>query len=204
MCIRDRSLLRESNSISPSDVEGLDYLASYYRTLFEHMNIDYSQYRPLQEQHDAFFTSSRERVDRLIAEGAPYVSDIATFRRVFRPRTGITVSTIHGIKGAEFDTVIAFALLEGMVPHFNDAAQLDSAKKLMYVIGSRARKNLHLISERGRTKNGNWPDYDTSIPLKNLSYAYDPLKVNAHTAGERSIARIDGPALTKGSYDTLD
>lgn len=171
--ISKRSLLRESNSIAPSDVEGLEYLASYYRTLFEHLNIDYSQYRPLQEQHDAFFASSRERVDRLVKEGAPYVSDIATFRRVFRPRTGITVSTIHGIKGAEFDTVIAFALLDGMVPHFNDADQLNSAKKLMYVIGSRARKNLHLIAERGRTKNGNWPDYDTSIPLKVLSYAYD-------------------------------
>ncbi|SFS14745.1 Superfamily I DNA or RNA helicase [Agrococcus baldri] len=171
--ISRRSLLRESNSIAPPDVEGLDYLASYFRTLFENLSIDYAQYRPLQEQHDAFFASSRQRVDRLVAEGAPYVSDIATFRRVFRPRTGITVSTIHGIKGAEFDTVVAFALLDGMVPHFSDADQLDSAKKLMYVIGSRARKHLHLIAERGRTKKGNWPDYDTTIPLKNLQYAYD-------------------------------
>lgn len=171
--ISTRSLLRDSNSVAPADADGLDYLASYYGSLFARLGVDFSQYRPLQEQHDAFFASSKERVDRLVAEGAPYVRDIATFRRVFRPRTGITVSTIHGVKGAEFDTVIAFALLDGMVPHFSDADQLDSAKKLMYVIGSRARKNLHLIAERGRTKSGNWPDYDTSIPLKNLSYAYD-------------------------------
>jgi DNA helicase-2/ATP-dependent DNA helicase PcrA len=171
--ISNRALLRESNSIFPVDADGLDYLSTYYDELFDRLNIDYSQYRPLQEQHDAFLASSRERVDRLVDEGAPYVSDVATFRRVFRPRTGITVSTIHGIKGAEFDTVIAFALLDGMVPHFNDSEQLDSAKKLMYVIGSRARKNLHLIAERGRTKRGNRPDYDTSIPLKDLRYSYD-------------------------------
>lgn len=170
--ISKRSLLRESNSIAPASEDGLEYLASYYRTLFERLNIDHSLYRPLQDQYESFFASSRERVDRLVSEGAAYVSDITTFRRVFRPRTGITVSTIHGVKGAEFDTVIAFALLDGMVPHFSDVDQLDGAKKLIYVIGSRARKNLHLIAERGRTRNGNWPDYDTSIPLKALTYAY--------------------------------
>jgi len=168
-----RLLLRESNSIAPPEQDGLDYLASYYQILFESLKIDYAQYPALREHHQSFFASSRERVQRLVSEGAPFVSDIATFRRVFRPRTGITVSTIHGIKGAEYDTVIAFALLEGMVPHFNDTEQLNSAKKLMYVIGSRARKNLHLIAERGRTKNGPWPDYDTSIPLRDLTYTYD-------------------------------
>ena len=71
-------------------------------------------------------------------------------RKVFESRTGITVSTIHGVKGAEYDTVIAYALLEGMVPHFADSDGEVSANKLLYVIASRARKNLHLIAERGR------------------------------------------------------
>jgi DNA helicase-2/ATP-dependent DNA helicase PcrA len=76
------------------------------------------------------------------------------FRRVFENRNGIAVSTIHGTKGDEFETVIAYALLEGMVPNFNDPDQQDSAKKRLYVIASRARKNLHLISERGRMRGG--------------------------------------------------
>ncbi|MBL4614825.1 MAG: ATP-dependent helicase, partial [Magnetovibrio sp.] len=66
----------------------------------------------------------------------------------FENRSGITVSTIHGIKGEEYDVVIAYALLEGMVPFFGESEQ--SAKKSLYVVGSRARKHLHLISERGR------------------------------------------------------
>jgi hypothetical protein len=42
--------------------------------------------------------------------------------------------------------VIAYALLEDMVPHFNDPNGQESAMKLLHVIGSRARKNLHLVS----------------------------------------------------------
>jgi superfamily I DNA/RNA helicase len=57
----------------------------------------------------------------------------------FKPRTGIKVSTIHGVKGGEYDTVISFGLLQDMVPNFNDPSD-DSAKKLLYVIGSRAEK----------------------------------------------------------------
>ena len=60
--------------------------------------------------------------------------------------------TIHGVKGIEFDVVIAFGLLEGMVPHFNEPAGEVTANKLLYVVGSRARKHLHLISESGRPR----------------------------------------------------
>ncbi|OII23897.1 UvrD-helicase domain-containing protein [Frigoribacterium sp. MCBA15_019] len=171
--ISSRSFLRESNSVVVEESDGLAYLASYYDALFARLGIRYSLYRSLQDQHAAFFASSRERIDRLSSDGAPYLSDVALFRRVFRPRAGITVSTIHGVKGAEFDTVIAFALLEGMVPHFSDADQVDGAKKLMYVIASRARRNLHLIAERGRAASWNRPDHDTTVPLRRLAYSYD-------------------------------
>lgn len=91
---------------------------------------------------------------------------------MFRHRTGITVSTVHGVKGGEFDTVIAYGLLDGIVPHFADPDQERSAKKLLYVIGSRARKNLHLIAERNRSKRWN-ESYDTALPLRDLSFDYD-------------------------------
>ena len=46
--------------------------------------------------------------------------------------------------------MIAYALLEGMVPHFSDPNGQASANRLLYVICSRARKSLHLIAEQGR------------------------------------------------------
>lgn len=48
--------------------------------------------------------------------------------------------------------VIAFGLLDGYVPHFSESNKEESAKRILYVIASRARKNLYLISEQGRNK----------------------------------------------------
>nr|AJW29882.1 ATP-dependent DNA helicase [Ochrobactrum sp. LM19] len=66
--------------------------------------------------------------------------NIAMFRKVFSERGGITVSSIHGVKGAEYDVEIAYGLLDGMLPHFTDADQDGSARKLLHMICSRARK----------------------------------------------------------------
>ena len=79
---------------------------------------------------------------------------------------------IHGVKGTEFDCVIAFALLEGMVPDFADPNALDSAKQLLYVIASRPRKNLHLIAEVGRLDRRGEP-YETTNVLAEHVFGYD-------------------------------
>ena len=69
--------------------------------------------------------------------------------------------------------MIAFALLQGMVPHFSDAAGDLSANKLLYVIASRARKNLHLIAERGRMQGGGRGTYPPTGVLSAHRFAYD-------------------------------
>ena len=51
------------------------------------------------------------------------------FYGAFEPTNGITVSSIHGVKGAEFDLVIAFGLLERAVPNFKDTNPRENAKK---------------------------------------------------------------------------
>ncbi|TFC63102.1 UvrD-helicase domain-containing protein [Cryobacterium sp. TMB1-7] len=171
--VSSRSLLLESNGIEVHETNGLEYLREYFRRLLGLLDISMGDHPSLSQQHDAFFASSSARIERMVNDGAPFMTDITVFRRVFRERTGITVSSIHGVKGAEFDTVIAYALLDGMVPHFNDKDQENGAKKLLYVIASRARKNLHLIAERGRPR-GRRGEYDsTSVPLGELAYEYD-------------------------------
>ena len=170
--ITAKQLLRECNSISISEKNGLDYLRVFFEILFGRLGIDFNSYASLKEHHTSFFESSQERINRLIKEGAEFISDISTFKRVFKPREGITVQTNHGIKGAEFDTIIAFALLEGMVPHFSDLDGEINAEKMLYVICSRARKNLHLISERGRL-NGFKKEYQATNRLKSESFNYD-------------------------------
>lgn len=166
--ISTRILLRECNTITLTENDGLMYLEQFFDLLFERLCIDYRVFPTLAEHHYAFFSSSRSRIERLRREGTPFVSDINAFRKVFESRSGITVSTIHGVKGGEFDAVIAYALLEGIVPDFRDPSS-ESANKLLYVIGSRARKNLHLIAESGRTF-----DSPTRV-LNNCSFDYNDL-----------------------------
>ena len=123
--------------------------------------------------HDDFFDASRARIQRLRNDGVEGIGELAFFKRAFHPRAGITVSTIHGVKGTEFDVVIGYALLEGMVPHFNDADGESSARKLLCVVGSRARKHLYLFSEGGRAR-GTKDVYRPTRALMACEFDYDP------------------------------
>jgi superfamily I DNA/RNA helicase len=165
-------LLKACNSIVLEEQNGLKYLDQFFDKLFANLDIDIAVLPVLREHREAFFESSRARIDRLQREGAEFIGEIGTFRKVFEGRRGITVSTIHGVKGAEFDAVIAYALLEGMVPNFNEPNPPDAANKLLYVICSRARKNLHLISERGRMQAGGRGEYPATTMLSNCQFVY--------------------------------
>jgi superfamily I DNA/RNA helicase len=150
--LTNRSVLKICNSIQLVEKDGLLYLRSFFVKFFEGIKVDLTCFPSLTQQHVAFFESSERRVQQLMKEGIDEIGDIKYFKRLFEARKGITISTIHGVKGAEFDVVIAYGLLEGMVPHFSDANGNKNAQKLLYVIGSRARKNLFLISEAGRRR----------------------------------------------------
>lgn len=172
-----KRVLRESNSIQLNQVDGLLYLEEFFDSLMDRLGIHWKSYALLSEHHKSFFDSSAAKIDRLRREGTAYISGIDFFRKVFNHRGGITVNTIHGVKGAEFDVVIAFGLLQGMVPHFSEEAGADrgviSAKKLLYVLGSRARKHLYLISERQRMRGGGRGPYAPTETLATCVFDYD-------------------------------
>lgn len=170
--ITPKQLLRVSNGIALAETDGLKYVELYFDKLFSDLGIDFATNPALSDQYVSFFESSLARIERLRKEGTQFIGEIDAFRRVFRDRSGITLSTIHGIKGDEYDTVIAYALLEGMVPHFADADGSSSAKRLLYVVSSRARKNLHLIAERGR-RNGLGAEYSPTNELHKCRFNYN-------------------------------
>ncbi len=170
--LTDKSILRICNSIQLVEQDGLVYLQNFFVRLFEGINVDLTYFPSLAQQKTAFFESSEKQIEKLMKEGIHEIGDIKYFKKLFEARKGITVSTIHGVKGAEFDVVIAYGLLEGMVPHFSDDNGDESAQKLLYVIGSRARKNLFLISESGRKR---YKDvcYEPTSRLQNYAFDYD-------------------------------
>ena len=119
-----------------------------------------------------FFKKANSRIN----EYTP--TDIHSFKKLFNHPTGVVISTCHGVKGEEYDTVIVFGLLNGYIPNWDEIinnSQViaeDRASKLLYVICSRAKKRLYLISESGRKTNKQKP-YDTTVQLKSLNFEYD-------------------------------
>ena len=172
--ILPKNFLKAVNSISIDEYDGLAYLRTFFVALFTELGIDFTLYPMLKEHHESFFNSTQNRIDRLRKDNALFATDIHAFRKAFKPRTGIKVSTIHGVKGGEYDVVISFGLLQDLVPNFNDCS-VESAKKLLYVIGSRARKNLHLISETRRFNGvGRYRrEYQPTEILHQLNFSYD-------------------------------
>lgn len=175
----DKRFLKICNSILIDETDGLKYLKSFFAKICNHLSIIMDDYDMLNEHHTAFFESSKSRIERLKKLGSPFIGEIESFRKVFKQKDGITVSTIHGVKGEEYDTMIGFALLDGYVPHFSDIKGSENAKRLLYVLASRARKNLHIISESGRDINKYKLNGKSPSPHL-LKYQYNYDDINLH------------------------
>lgn len=97
----------------------------------------------------------------------------------FKEREGIVVNTIHGVKGEEYTTVIAFDLLNGHLPHWDYIIDKNKkpyrtieTKKLLYVLCSRAKQNLYLFSEKGRKTQKGY-EYTATDELTCIKCVYD-------------------------------
>lgn len=159
-----RDVLKSVNEITVDSELGDEYLYQFFSLLLKKLDVSLNPNGEIFQQGQSFKSRMTRRLERIRNEERVDLNQVEVFRKVFRPRSGITISTIHGVKGKEFETVIAFGLLEGIVPHFTDPPQLkaDNAKKMLFVIGSRAKKNIYLISERGRGS-ARYPKFPTNV-----------------------------------------
>ena len=167
-----RNLLRLINSITSFENEGIDYLDDCFDQFLSAVDIDYTMYPQLIEDRQLFFDNIKNRLND---PDFKVPSDIESFKSFYREMTGVVINTCVGVKGEEFQTVISYGLLYGYIPHWNDIFSGDpvnASKKLMYVLCSRAKTNLHLISETERqTRKGN--DLDINPELQSNEFDYD-------------------------------
>jgi DNA helicase II / ATP-dependent DNA helicase PcrA len=142
-----KQLLKLINSTTSDQKDGLKYLEECFILLFQKLEIDIINNDFIQLHWKTFFDGANVRLAKPEFNMA---TEIDSFKKMFKHESGIVVNTCHGIKGEEFDTVIAFGLLHGKLPNWNDNSD-ETANKLLYVICSRAKRELHLISEVGHT-----------------------------------------------------
>lgn len=106
-----------------------------------------------------FIQGTKDRIERYKNIGVE--NDRMFFERTLRSKQGVVISTIHGVKGEEYGTIIAYGLLEGYIPHFKsifekgDSFARQESMNLLFVSCSRAKEKLFLIAENGhKTKRG--------------------------------------------------
>ncbi len=170
-----RRLLRLVNQLQSAETEGMPYLRDLFTQFLEHCEIVIKDHEALCESFEVFFEKAEKRIEEA-GEGIP--TSIESFQKIFSYPSGVVVNTCHGVKGEEFETVIAFGLLRGYVPHWDvirngteDQAN-QWASKLLYVVASRAKRQLYLIAEDGhRTKKG--VPYQTCALLEAIEFDYD-------------------------------
>ncbi len=170
----ERNVLRLINSITSDETEGIDYLNDCFDQFLDAVGIDQNIHEQLLINRKTFFDVIKSRLEDPTFQ---VPSDIESFMSFYREMSGVVINTCVGVKGEEFETVIAYGLLRGYVPHWNDIFNADpmaASKKLLYVICSRAKTNLHLISETGRqTKAGN--PLEITPELQGLDFEFDEI-----------------------------
>lgn len=132
---------------------GTVFLRNSLNNIFS--NLGLSSY--FQTHIDEFIQGTIERIIHYQRQGLE--DDRVYFEQSLRSKSGVVVSTIHGVKGEEYRAVIAFGLLEGYIPHWNDIINQPPiitrtrSKKLLFVLCSRAKEKLYLFAENDRETN---------------------------------------------------
>ena len=171
-------VLKVINSIYPTNENGMAYLQEAITKFLVGIGIELSIEASLYKAYEDFMERIKYRV-----KNNHLSTDIDVFRQCFKEKEGVVINTFHGVKGEEYTTVIAFGILKGYIPHWDIIInkpidyQKNETKKLLYVVCSRAKKNLFLFSEQGRTTQKGAPLLSTDEILE-IDYEYDSLEVN--------------------------
>lgn len=144
------SVLKVVNTAIIPDGDGLTCLKNVIKKVFRFLKISSVQEPKLVATYRAFFAKAEDRIQR---HSLPCT--YADLVKSFREKEGVVISTIHGTKGEEYHTVIAYGLLNDYLPNGKllrnrPAVAHEEANKLLYVLCSRAKKNLFLFSETSR------------------------------------------------------
>ena len=166
-------VLKVINSIYPTNENGIAYLQEAITKFLVGIGIELSIEASLYKAYEDFMERIKDRV-----KNNHLSTDIDVFRQCFKEKEGVVINTFHGVKGEEYTTVIAFGILKGYTPHWDIIInkpidyQKNETKKLLYVVCSRAKKNLFLFSEQGRTTQKGAPLLSTDEILE-IDYEYD-------------------------------
>lgn len=163
-------LLKTVNATEINIKDGIETLERAINGLLSLLKIQKEDIPTLNMSYLEFFEKTRTRIK---SNNLKY--DWDSIEKSFKEKKGIVVNTIHGVKGEEYTTVIGFSLHHGILPHWETTKKpncKDETYRLLYVLCSRAKKNIYLFSEEG-CYSANRYHYEATQDLKQYRFEYD-------------------------------
>ena len=128
------SLLKACNHYISNEQDGIKYIKDGLLTVCRSLRFNQSTLDTSVRDVEEFIESASAKITENKSKYGYNTATTAEFKRLYLETSGVNISTIHGSKGKEFDTVIAFGLLEDYVPHWSATNRDESASRLLYVI----------------------------------------------------------------------
>ncbi len=163
-------LLKTVNATEINIKDGIETLERAINGLLSLLKIQKEDIPTLNMSYLEFFEKTRTRIK---SNNLKY--DWDSIEKSFKEKKGIVVNTIHGVKGEEYTTVIGFSLHHGILPHWETTKKTnckDETYRLLYVLCSRAKKNIYLFSEEGCFSTNGY-HYEATQDLKQYRFKYD-------------------------------
>ncbi|MBD5489149.1 MAG: ATP-dependent helicase [Lachnospiraceae bacterium] len=163
-------LLKTVNATAINIKDGIETLERAVHGLFSLLKIWKEDIPTLNASYLEFFEKTRARI-----KNNELKYDWDSIEKSFKEKKGIVINTIHGVKGEEYTTMIGFSLHHGVLPNWeivNNPDCHDETYKLLYVLCSRAKKNIYLFSEEGYSTGSGYP-YEATKVLKQYHFKYD-------------------------------
>lgn len=166
-------VLKAVNSSLQAEQNGVIFLKNAIENVLVKLGISLNSEEQLQKSYEDFMAGINDRVKRHNLS-----TDTELFKQCFQEKNGVVINTFHGVKGEEYNTVIAFGILNGYIPHWNtiynksQKYREEETKKLLYVVCSRAKKKIYLFSEKGRETKTGTPLVPTD-EIAAINYQYD-------------------------------
>ena len=145
----------------------------------------------LQIENDGEIASNRDKL--IYAFDEAILSD-DKLQNQRQSNEGVTLSTIHSVKGLEFDTVFVVAFENSIFPSFlvlGNSEELEEERRIAYVAVTRAKNKLYLTTAKKRLLYGNKSSNRPSQFLLEFSGAnkFEPRKIiNDDEYGIRQVA----------------
>ena len=169
-------ILRAVNSVDCKHENIVEYLEECFNKFAERTSVFMTKSDMLVEKKNNYLEYVIKKTND---PDSSFPIETQACKNFYKERNGVLINTCVGVKGEEFEVVIAYGILHGYLPHWNEIIGkkdkgFNASMKKLYVICSRAKNYLHLISEQGRETKTKKPLLPNS-ELNGIDFDFDEI-----------------------------